>query len=155
MRQVLEGSVELLLPGSGTLVKKHVWRNADYVGTSGNTVAIWRGWSANLSKVDRRYRSVYIDYIENSLPTSENERLFGSVFAEAIKSQQPCVYLFVTSCPLEKHTEVLATGFTFRRIRNVIHPGVVTDVKSFLETPLEVWITFGVELVNLQTRLRS
>lgn len=155
MRKVLEGSVENIVPGSKILVKKHVWRNPDYVGMSSNKVAVWQGWSANLAKLDSRYKTLYIDYVDTVGSKTENEQLFGAVFSSAIATIQPFIFLFVTACPLAKQSEVISQGYTFRQINNIIHPGMVIDLESFLVTNLEDWAKIGKELLYLQHRIRN
>jgi hypothetical protein len=155
MRKVLEESVENVVAGSKILVKRHVWRNPDYVGMVGEKVAVWEGWSANLRKLDTRYRTLYIDYVASIGSTKENERLFGAMFSAKIASIQPFIFLFVTACPLKTQLEIIQKGFTFRQINCVLHPGVLTSVNGFLETSLADWVSIGIELLYLQRRLRN
>lgn len=155
MRLVLESSIESLVPGSSGLVKKHVWRNPDYVGMSNCKVSIWQGWNANLAKSDRRYKTLYIDYVTRDIPPKEQERLFGNVFFSAIQSINPFIFFFVTSCAYADIGEVISAGFTFRQINDVIHPGVIVGIETFMETPIENWSSVGVKLLHLQHRLRN
>lgn len=155
MRQVLEGSVESIVPSSKILVKKHVWRNPDYVGMSDNKVAVWQGWSANLAKLDPHYKTLYIDYVGTVPSTIETERLFGAVFSAAIATIQPFIFFFVTACPLAKQREVISHGFTFRQINNIIHPGTVIGLEAFFATALEDWAIIGKELLYLQHCIRN
>jgi len=150
MRLVLEETVEQIVPNSRVIVKKHVWRNAKYVGMSGEKVAIWRGWSANLRMLDPRFGAIYIDYAETSNSTSENEQLFGFAFSESIKLINPFIFLFVTSCSIKKQEEIIAACFTFRQINATIHPGIVTSPKEFFDLPLNQWANIGSELLYLQ-----
>jgi hypothetical protein len=150
MRAVLEGVVECVAPGNRNLVKRHVWRNPDYVGMAGNKVAVWEGWSANLAKVDPRFKSIYIDYAENGNSLIVNEALFGSAFAHRIQQIQPFIFLFVTSCREKDSMHFIERGFTYRQINAVIHPGVLTGVPELFSTSIEMWSAIGSELLYLQ-----
>lgn len=155
MHAILEGVVLEIAPGHQSLVKPHIWRNVDYVGRSGDSIAVWRGWNANLKSVDPRYRSIYIDCVLKIDHVEENEALFGSLFAHILSQTQPLIFLYVTQCLYSQSSEVEASGFVYRRINRVIHPGVAFSVDQFFDTTTSQIIQRGVELIQLQHHLRN
>jgi hypothetical protein len=155
MRRVLQLVTEAIKPGSSYLVKRHVWRNIDYVGSDDGKIVEWRGWSANLRKVDARYKTIYIDYVENLLGPSERLRLFGELFTTLLENKSRFIFLYVTSCSFSDCNRVTAEGFVYRRINEVIHPGIILEIKSFLDNPASNWTEYGMRLLNLQHHLTS
>ncbi len=155
MRRVLETVAETVSPGSRTLVKRHVWRNVDYVGAANDHIVEWRGWSANLRSVDQRFRTVYIDHVTNALALADRRTLFGEVFADAAKDFAEFVFLFVTSCAFSKRDHVIAAGFTYRQINAVIHPGILAESHVFVDREVSEWAEYGVRLLTLQHQLKT
>lgn len=150
MRIVLEGVCDQVELGSSTLVKRHVWYNTVYVGTTGERAAAWYGWSANLRKVNQQYKTIYIDYITLPKPFDKLKDLFGSVFTNAIGSAETVVFLYVTSCPYVSKDKIRQAGYIFRQVNNIIHPGIILTTNELFNTPLTTLYTLGFELIKLQ-----
>lgn len=112
MREALAVGIEIAFPiraSADTLIQRHVWRNPDYVGEIEGRASAWRGWSANLARVDSAYQGVYIDYVTNSLPVGLRLRLFGETFTNAISKLDSFVVAYVTHIPPE------TTSFVVRK----------------------------------------
>lgn len=153
MRYVAAETVGIVFPSrldGEALVRQHVWRDARYVGRSAEKVVVWRGWSVNLSAVDAKYRNIYIDVVENSLPISERFRLFGDDFAVAIDGLREYVVLFVTALPADSCDEIRARGFIPRLLTTVAHGCIIADVSAFLEGSAAEWAEQLSRLVLLQ-----
>lgn len=156
MYEVIALTVSQLFP-PGTdpagIVKRHVWRNAKYVGIVNGEVQVWYGVSANLRVLEQGYRTIYMDYIYNALPAETRERLFGITFSQAISTLDPFIFLYVTSCPVRFSQYVREKGFVFRQINDVIHPGCVIDILDFLDTSTNAWSQTALKLLKLQQYL--
>lgn len=153
MQDVAAETVGIVFPsrtGGESLVRRHAWRDARYVGRSAGKVVTWRGWSVNLSEVEPRYRNIYIDKVDNTLPVSERFRLFGEDFAEAIQGFAQFIALFVTALPADSGDEIRARGFVPRMLTTVAHGCIVTDVQSFLKGSISEWAEQLSRLVLLQ-----
>ncbi len=94
MRLSLYHALRIVFPSGfdpNMLIKPHRWGNPQYVGEIDSTPVWWNGWSANLSEINRHYRTIYIDQVENILPEAVRRQVFGEEFADAIQN----VHLFV------------------------------------------------------------
>ena len=153
MQDVAAETVGIVFPSLSdgeSLVRRHAWHDARYVGRSAGKVVTWRGWSVNLSEVEPRYRNIYIDKVDNTLPVSERFRLFGEDFAEAIQGFAQFITLFVTALPADSGDEIRARGFVPRMLTTVAHGCIVTDIASFLEGTVSEWAEQLSRLVLLQ-----
>jgi hypothetical protein len=153
IKQSLLEAGEILFPNNGiveNLIKAHVWRDSDYVGSANGIVNSWKGWSLNLSLLDIRYRTVYVDVVENMLSTADKLRLFGQEFADAIPNTDRFVVILVTDFPLNTIDEIRQHGFIPRTLSRAIHPTVVISEDEFLQTPAFYWAAKVTKLITLQ-----
>jgi hypothetical protein len=158
MYDVMVHTVRRLFPTDvdpATVVKKHVWRNANYVGMVGGSVQVWQGWSANLRPFGADYRTLYVDYVENVLPVVERQRLYGTVFSDAIEGMTDFVFLFVTSVGVHFQQAVIKRGFTPRYVGDAIHLGMLRSGNGFLEVLTDEWVAQAIDLIAFQHTLRS
>jgi len=153
MYDVLALTVRQVFPAEtdpATVIKPHVWRNMDYVGIVDDRVQSWYGWSVNCRPLALGFKTVYFDFVLNTLPEAERQRLFGAIFTNAIASLDAFVFLFVTSYPLARNQTVLDRGFVFRQINNVIHPGYLMASTAFGKTSTAQLADKAIDLLRLQ-----
>lgn len=154
--EVLQQTVRVLLPNfpdPNALIAPHVWRDSNYVGTHNGKVVVWRGWRARLDGVSNgRYRTLYIDKVDNVLPLSERQRLFGESFSRAIAGMPQFVVMFTLGFPLHAEEDIVANGFVPRYLSRVLHACWPVDVDVFLATPATQWVEQGIHLLELQSR---
>jgi len=156
IKEVLRHSVHNLLPQTAdpdNLIAPHAWRDSNYIGTHGGKVVVWRGWRANLAPVDPRYRTLYVDVVDNVLPLPERQRLFGNDFARAIAGLPRFVVMFTLGFPLDVRENITAQGFVPREMSRVLHACLVTGVEQFLGKPVPHWSQQGAQLLKLQSEL--
>jgi hypothetical protein len=154
--QLLSQTIKTLFPLNvepEKLVKPHVWRDRGYVGEHADKIVAWRGVSANLVKVDFRYRAVYGDIVDNLLPVEKRIELFGEPFASAIADMARFVVLFVLDFPLDAEETIVEQGYVPRRMNRILHACELIDSREFLSTPVEHWVGRLVRLVMLQRLL--
>jgi hypothetical protein len=153
IKSVLRETIKILFPlyaDTDGLIKRHAWRNKKYLGEHMGKVVAWQGWSANLVAVDFRYRAIFIDVVDNVLPTSERIRLFGDDFANAINHMQQFVVMFVLDFPVGAVGEIKKQGFIPRTMSRSIHACVIAEPHDFiLHSPI-YWAAQVVKLVILQ-----
>jgi hypothetical protein len=152
-RNVLFEAIKTLFPlqiNPNTLIKQHAWRDRKYVGELNGRVVSWRGWSANLSSLDFRYRAIFVDRVPNVLPMEERIRLFGWHFARAISKYEEFVVLFVLDFPVDTYETILAEGFTPRLMSQVAHACILTEPGEFVTLSAHHWASQVVRLVMLQ-----
>lgn len=158
MAAVLHEATRTLFPLASnphSLVKIHTWRDRRYVGEAGDRVVAWKGRSANLVELDFRYRTIFIDLVQNVLPLAERYRLFGPTFTESTASYDQFVVLFVLDFPLESEADIIAQGFVPRRMSRALHACVVAHPEEFLSQSVEHWTAKVVRLVLLQRVLST
>ncbi len=142
-----------LFPQPDSLIAEHIWRDRGYVGEAGGKVVAWRGWRAKLADVDSRYRTLYIDVVDNILPDEERERLFGDAFASAIAGMDRFVVMFALDFPLEAEEAIEEAGFVPRRLSRVLHACIIAGPEQFLSQPALMWATMTARLLVLQSQL--
>jgi hypothetical protein len=155
VRVVLQKTIHNLLSDiddSESLIARHVWRDSNYVGVHAGKVVAWRGWRAKLDTVDGRYRTLYIDLVDNALPPTERQRLFGEPFSRAVAGLPRFVVLFTLGFPLHAENDIIAHGFVPRRLSRVLHACLPLDVNAFLAAPARQWAERAVRLLELQSR---
>jgi hypothetical protein len=156
MKRVLSETVRILFPLTAepdALVKPHVWRDRRYVGEFGGKVAAWRGWSANLVRVDFRYRAVFVDLVENTLPLEDQLRLFGEPYVAATATMTRYVIMFVLDFPLDAVETISKQSFVARYLTTTAHACVIATVDEFMDiSPLQ-WAARVARLVMLQRLL--
>jgi hypothetical protein len=140
-------------PAPEALVKRHVWRDEKYVGEHEGRIVAWRGQSVNFAELDPRYRTVYIDVVENVLPRSERVQLFGPDFAAAIAGMACFVVIFVLDFSLDSVPAIKALGFTPRVLTRVAHACKVVGVQAFLTSPPSHWAAQAAKLLMMQRLL--
>lgn len=159
MRQVLFETIKILFPVSvdpDEIIIQHVWRDRDYLGEHDGKVPVWRGWSANLHRLDPAYRTLYIDIGENVHPIPRRVAIFGEEFAKAIADKPLFVIMFVVDCPSKAKDLLIRESFVPRRINDqIIHACVVARPEDFLNHPVLVLAAVGAKLVNLQKELSA
>lgn len=134
MKALLETLSATVCQGkAGALIKvrRHVWRDADYVGVVNGKVAVWQGWSVNLRVCRPAFGTVYIDYAVNGLTVSERTRLFGEDFSRRIATMDAFVFAFITRLPVEVQGTVVERGFILRKLPRRLHGGLLADAKDF------------------------
>jgi hypothetical protein len=117
---------------------------------AGGEVQAWYGWSVNFKSLNKGYRTLYFDYVENTLAEDMRVKLFGEALAQLIESLTSFVFLFVTSCAYKDRAIFTEQNFMFRRINNVIHPGVLSEPGALLATSVEMWTDKAIHLLTLQ-----
>ena len=155
IQEVLRQTIRKLLPETAdpdSLIAQHIWRDSNYVGTHNDKVVVWRGWRANLTTVDERYRTLYIDVVDNVLPIAERQRLFGEAFSRAVAGMPQFVVLFALNFPLDAEADIQAQGFVPRRLTRILHACIVADIDQFLLTSAEEWAGQASHLLKLQSR---
>ncbi|MCS6836819.1 MAG: hypothetical protein NZ750_12480 [Anaerolineae bacterium] len=153
MYEVLAQALEQVLPSGiapEMVIRKHVWYNSKYVGIASGQVQAWFGWRANMRPFNDDWRTLYIDYVPNKLPREERMRLFGQEFTQKIDGMGSFVFFFTTSFPFSRRQKVLDQGLTFRRIDDVVHPGVLMDACQFLDIQLALLSNIGSVLLQLR-----
>jgi hypothetical protein len=158
MKRLLEKLADALCPqrlDASPTVRRHVWRDADYVGAANGKVAVWQGWSVNLRACRRAVGNVYIDYADNVLPVSERSRLFGDVFSSRIASIDSFVYAFTTRLPSEVETQLASHGYVIRTLSRGLHAGLLTAEKDFIQTPKQDWIVQLIRLLEFKAALHT
>lgn len=137
MRLSLHHALTIIFPSEfqpNTVIKPHHWGNPDYVGDIDGTAVWWNGWSANLSDINRRYRTIYIDHVENALPEAVRTQVFGKEFADAIRNVPSFVAMYVGGFASNQKAKVEADGFTVRSMGRNIHPRLVVSTETLLNT---------------------
>jgi hypothetical protein len=156
VREALQQTIHTLLRNFSdpdTLIAPHIWRDSDYLGIHNGKVVVWRGWRAKLETVsDGRYRTLYIDKVDNVLPTTERQRLFGKAFSQAVAGLPQFVVLFVLDFPLHAEDEIIGHGFVPRRLSRVLHACLIMGVDDFLATPITQLAGQAAQLLQLQSR---
>lgn len=156
IKAVLAHVTRTLLPeisDPAPVIAQHIWRDSNYVGAHNGKVVVWRGWRAKLDGAsDGRYRTLYIDLVDNILPIPERQRLFGEAFSGAIAGLPQFIVLFALNFPLQAETDILAHGFVPRQLRRVLHACLVADVDHFLSTPATQWAKHAARLLELQSK---
>jgi len=155
-QDVLFETIKSLFPlqtESRSIIKQHVWRDRKYVGEMNGSVIVWKGWSANLSHLDFRYRTVFIDRVANVLSIEEKTRLFGWHFAKSSKDMEEFVVMFVLDFPIDAYELILQEGFIPRLMSKVVHACVVVGINEFLSYTAHHWTSQIIRLVILQRLL--
>lgn len=155
-RAVLFESIKTLFPlqvDPNDLIKSHVWRDRKYVGESQGRVVAWQGWSANLSSLDFRYRTIFVDRVSNVLSYDERTRLFGWDFAKAVAKYDEFVVMFVLDFPLDTYETILSEGFIPRIMTRAAHACVIAEPDNFSRQSTHHWASQIVRLVILQRLL--
>jgi hypothetical protein len=155
IKAVLWETIYNLLPETAdpdALIAQHIWRDSNYVGTHHGKVVVWRGWRANLAAADERYRTLYIDVVDNVLPVVERQQLFGETFSRAVAGLPQFVVLFALNFPLQAEADIQAQGFVPRRLTRVLHACLVADADEFLARPVAQWAEEAARLLQLQSR---
>lgn len=158
MKELLEKLVTSLcsnLPVSEVTIRRHVWRDADYVGLANGKVAVWQGWSVNLQACHSDLKNVYIDYVDNVLTERDRAELFGDLFSAQIASMEAFVYCFATRFPLGAESQLQKEGFTVRRLLRRLHAGILCNSKDFNEVSVRDWIPQLEKLLAIQAELRK
>jgi len=155
-KSVLYETIKILFPiniDPNKIIKTHVWRDRKYVGEANGRVVSWQGWSANLSTVDFRYRTIFIDRVPNVLSVEERTKLFGWDFAKTIAKLDEFVVLFVLDFPVDTYELILAEGFTPRLMSKAVHACVITTPDDFVAYSAHHWSSKVARLVLLQRLL--
>lgn len=129
-------------------VKRHVWRNEKYVGVANGQVQAWYGWSANFKKWG--YRTLYIDYVVNTLAPDKRYQLFGDVFSRDIDELSEFVFMFVASVSSEIKDKVIENGFTYRKLDKRLHPGYIIRTDLHIAKSTDYWSNKGLALMSFQ-----
>lgn len=156
MRLSLHHALRIVFPSGfepSTAIKPHHWGNPDYVGAIGGTSVWWHGWSANLSDINRHYRTIYIDHVENVLPEALRTQVFGEEFAEAIRNVPSFVVMYVGGFAVSQKAKVEADGFTVRSMGRNIHPCFVVSTERFLKNSELHWAALIARLTIYQAQV--
>ncbi len=125
IRETLEQAMRFLLPNSSdlnALIAPGPWRDSSYLGTHNGKVVAWRGWRAKLDTVtDGRYRTLYIDKVDNVLPLPERQRLFGEPSSQAIAGVPQFVVMFTLGFPFRAKADIIANGCVPRYLKRVLY----------------------------------
>ena len=156
IKEVLQQTIRVLIPNSpdpNALIAPHVWRDSNYVGTHDGKVVVWRGWRARLDGISNgRYRTLYIDKVDNVLPLPERQRLFGEPFSRAIAGMHQFVVMFTLGFPFHAEGDIIVNGFVPRYLSRVLHACWPVDVDVFQAAPATQWVEQGIHLLELQSR---
>lgn len=153
---VLFEAIRALFPlgaNPSEIIKRHSWRDRRYVGEMNARVVSWNGWSANLSTIDPRYRTLYIDSVPNVFSMDERTTLFGYHFAESVEKFDNFVVQFVLDFPPEAHQIILNEGFIPRPLTRSVHACIISDIRDFTSVSSHHWALQLVRLANLQVNL--
>lgn len=133
-------------------IKRHVWRNSDYVGINPDgKVSFWKGWSINLSNWG--YGTLYIDFAHNDLDIVSRQRLFGNLFSICIQSFRAFVVLYAARFKHEHAQIVQEYGFIYRTVGDALHVGLVAECTFIYQGLLAEWIDASAQLLRLQRQL--
>lgn len=158
MRHALAEAVQILFPvgvDPESHVKRHIWRTRKDLGEVSGRVVAWTGWSVNLGKLNKGYRTLYIDYVPNLLDYSDRLKLFGAVFAERIANMASFVAMFVTSFPKGTRDTITESGLLVREIGPKLHATEIIDADVFLTQPSLLWAAYLARLANFQRHILS
>lgn len=153
IKAVLQQTAQALLPDTAvpdTFIGEHIWRDSDYVGTHNGKVAVWRGWRLRLPTVRPKDQIFYMDVVDNVLPLSERQRLFGLAFAQAIHGFGEFVVMYVTGFPRSTYAEIVGQGFTPRELPRALHACVVIEPDGFLKKSIEELSVTALALLTLR-----
>lgn len=154
LKRVLSRAATILFPLRSdevkTLVKKHTWRDRNYVGFAEGRVSAWSGYSINLAYLDSRYRGLFADVVQNNLPNSEKIRLFGEDFTAAISGLENYVVIFNLDIPFSAVEIIKSLGFIPRNLKRNCHICLIYSVDYFLEEEEEFISLKTAEMVILQ-----
>lgn len=129
-------------------VKRHVWRNEKYVGVANGRVQAWYGWSANFRRWG--YRTLYIDYVANTLALDRRYQLFGDIFSQDIDELSEFVFMFVASVSSDIKDKVIENGFTYRKLNKRLHPGYIIKTDLHIAKSTDYWSNKGLALMSFQ-----
>jgi hypothetical protein len=152
-KMVLHEAIKALFPvhvRPETLIRRHAWATSKYVGEFDGKVLVWQGWSANLSTLDIRYRTVYIDFVLKRMTDGKNKALFGPYFADKISGYSEFVVLFMTNFIPDDCDTLIKEGFIPRLTRKKVHACVLVEPDEFLSMSAHHWASHVVRLVMLQ-----
>jgi len=155
MQQILTDVIRSVFPletSPESIVAPHAWRDRRYVGEVDGHPSTWRGFSANLRKLDFRYRGTYIDIVDNELPEQEQLRLFGSAFVDASREYRRYIVLYVLDFPATTEDFIIRQGFTPRRMPSgkILHACKIVGIDEFVSHDPLVWICHLIRMIILQ-----
>lgn len=153
MRLSLYHALQIIFPSEfeiDKIIKRHRWGNPNYVGKLDGKPVWWNGWSANLSTIDPRYRTVYIDHVENVLPVAVRIKIFGEEFTEEISNKPSFVVVHVGGFSASLKAKVEADGFIARSMGKNIHACFITSAKIFASNTELHWAAMIARLINYQ-----
>lgn len=156
MRLSLHHGLRIIFPSEfepNTVIKPHNWGNPDYVGAIEGTAVWWIGWSANLSDINQRYRTIYIDHVENVLPEAIRVSVFGEQFADAIRNTPSFVVMYVSGFAANQKAKVEADGFNTRSMGKNLHPCFVVPTDTFLKSTELHWAALIARLIIYQAQV--
>lgn len=153
IKSVLYESIKILFPTNSnpsTIIKRHVWRDRNYVGEKDGKVVAWHGWSANLVSIDFRYRAIFIDVVDNTLPPTKRVELFGSAFETAIADLSQFLVMFVLDFPTNSASAIQEQGFIPRHLPRALHACAIVGIDEFLACSSFHWAARVARLIMLQ-----
>lgn len=153
MKDTLREAIRILFPVGvepDDVVKRHVWGNRKYVGISDGRVLAWRGWSANLARIDRACHAVYFDFVKNEMPPHKCSELFGDEFCQTLDGLSAFVIAFVAGLPSEATSAIQSAGFVVRTIGKNVHACKLVSPREFIAFPSIYWAAYVARLINLQ-----
>jgi hypothetical protein len=135
-------------------IRRHAWRNQDYLGVHAGRVQAWIGLSMNPRGVAPALPALTIDTVQNALSWNEQVLLFGQRFADAVKALPRFVAMYVGRFPRGTAPQrILDSGFVPREVGSTWHACVIAAPDNFLAQPGEHWSGELLRIVQLQHAL--
>jgi len=156
MRLSLYHALRIVFPSEfdpDTVIKAHSWGNPRYVGEIRGKAVRWYGWSANLSPINRSYRTIYIDQVKNALPEEARRQVFGEEFADIIRDMRSFVVMHVGGFESSQKAKVKADGFIVRSMGRNIHPCFVVSTETFMNGTEFHWSSLIARLIIYQSQV--
>lgn len=157
MREVLAETIHILFPLTENpydIIQQHVWRNRKYVGENSNGVVAWKGFSANLNRMSYKYQTIYINRVQNVLPTEDCENLFGAEFTESISKMSEYVVVYTTGFN-ELHIKAIhQQGYIARKVGEKLHAAIVLEPKIFVQGTPKHWASDLTRMANFARQLK-
>lgn len=153
MKDVLADGIRILHPvieDASSLIKRHSWRTRKVLGESNGRIAYWRGWSSNLGLLADGYHTIYIDFVENILPSSQRIVLFGEEFASAIEGHKAFIVCFAANFGRQERSIINSSGFICREIGPGLHACFLVSPSDFVSQPPMFWAASVAKLANFQ-----
>lgn len=110
-------------------------------------------YSVNLAVLDRRYRALYIDRVENQLDAEQQMDLFGEWFTAATKAYNDYVVAVVTGFTVDDADALIRAGFVPRLLKRGAHGCVILSNEAFASSDTGELALRLIRLIHLQQAL--